>query len=324
MIGRWCFAALATVAALATPATAAEMRMLTSWDKSNPAVPLLAQGFADNVKKASNGRISFVLSGPETVPPFEQLQPVTAGAFHALFTHGVYHYGSTGISIALDAVGGTLQQRRASGVFEALDTAYQKIGIKVLAMAITEKDGYTFQLKAPVSADGDFKGRKVRGTPSYHAIIRLLGGAPVVLPIPEVYSALEKGVIDGAASPVVSLIGSKWYEVAKFVSQPSFGYTHQLMLMNLNTWKGLSAADQKVLLDAGKVMEETWYQKYNGMAEAEIKELQARGVTLTKLGPSSEKLNQVWAEGLWELAEKKSPADAKAIRAAAKAKGLTN
>jgi TRAP-type transport system periplasmic protein len=324
MIARFCTGAVLAVALFTAPAFAAEYRMLTSWDKSNPAVPLLAQGFADNVKKASNGRLTFVLNGPETVPPFEQLQPVVAGAFHALFTHGVYHYGSTGISIALDAVGGTLQQRRESGLFDVLDKAYQKMGLKLVAMAITEKDGYTFQLKAPVSADGDFKGRKIRGTPTYHPLIRLLGGAPVVLPIPEVYSALEKGVIDGAASPVVSLLGSKWYEVAKYVSQPSFGYTHQLMLINLNTWKGLSAADHKVLLDAGKVMEETWYEKYTAMADAEIKELQAKGVTLTKLGPSVDKINQVWAEGLWELAEKKTPADAKALRAIAKAKGLTN
>lgn len=324
MIARFCTGAVLAVAMFTAPAMAAEYRMLTSWDKSNPAVPLLAQGFADNVKKASNGRVSFVLNGPETVPPFEQLQPVAAGAFHALFTHGVYHFGSTGISIALDAVGGTLQQRRDSGLSDVLDKFYQRMGLKVLAMAITEKDGYTFQLKAPVSADGDFKGRKIRGTPSYHALIRLLGGAPVVLPIPEVYSALDKGVIDGAASPVVSLLGSKWYEVAKYVSQPSFGYTHQLMLMNLNTWKGIPAADQKILLEAGKTMEDTWYQKYNAMAEQEIKELQAKGVTLTKLGPSPQKLNQVWAEGLWELAEKKSPAEAKELRALAKSKGLTN
>jgi TRAP-type mannitol/chloroaromatic compound transport system substrate-binding protein len=316
--------ALAALIVFTAPIRAAEYRMLTSWDRSNPAVPLLAHGFADNVKQASNGRITFILNGPETVPGFEQLQPVAAGAFHALFTHGVYHYGATGISVALDAIGGTLQQRRESGLSDLLDKFYQKMGLKVLAMAITEKDGYTFQLKAPVSAEGDFKGRKIRGTPSYHAVIRLLGGAPVVLPIPEVYSAMEKGVIDGAASPVVSLLGYKWYEVAKYVTQPSFGYTHQLMLMNLNTWKGLPAADQKVLLDAGRKLEEVWHQQYTPMAEQEIKELQAKGVTLSKLGPSREKLNQVWAEGLWALAEKKSPTEAKELRALAKSKGLTN
>jgi hypothetical protein len=60
------------------------------------------------------------------------------------------------------------------------------------------------------------------------------------------------------------------------------------------------------------------------MAEAEIKELLGKGVTISKLGPSQAKLNEVWSEGLWELAEKKSPNEIKELRAIAKSKGLTD
>jgi TRAP-type transport system periplasmic protein len=324
MTMRWCTGALLILAAATAPAAAAEYRMLTSWDKSNPAVPLLAEGFAKNVEAASKGNIKFVLSGPETVPGFEQLQPVVAGAFHMLFTHGIYHYGQTGLSVGLDAVRGTIEERRSSGLFEALDKDYQKIGIKVVAVALSAKTGYAFALKAPVGPDGDLKGKKVRGTPAYHPLIRMLGGAPVVLPIPEVYTALEKGVIDGAASPVVGLLGVRWHEVAKYLAQPSFGFTHQLFLMNLATWNRFSDADKKLLVDEGRKMEDLWYREYDRMADAEVKELIAKGVTVSQLGPSQAKLNEVWSEGLWELAEKKSPAETKALRALAKSKGLTD
>ena len=114
----------------------------------------------------------------------------------------------------------------------------------------------------------------------------MLGGAPVVLPIPEVYTALEKGVIDGAASPVVGLLGVRWHEVAKYLAQPSFGFTHQLFLMNLAAWNRLSDADKKLLLDEGRKIEEVWYREYDRMADAEIKELIAKGVTVSQLGPS--------------------------------------
>jgi TRAP-type transport system periplasmic protein len=320
---RWC-AALLALAVSAVPAAAADYRMLTSWDKNNPAVPLLAEGYAKNVAAASKGSIKFVLNGPETVPPFEQLQPVTAGAFHLLFTHGIYHYGTTGLSVGLDAVRGTIEERRASGLFEALDKHYQRIGLKVIAVAISAKTGYAFALKAPLSAEGDFKGRKVRGTPAYHPLIRALGGAPVVLPIPEVYTSLDKGVIDGAASPVVGLLGVRWYEVAKYLAQPSFGVTHQLFLMNLDTWNRFSDDDKKLLLDEGRKIEEVWYREYDRLAEAEVKELIAKGVTVTQLGPSQAKLNEVWGEGLWGLAESKSAAQAKELRQIAKSKGLTD
>ena len=321
---RWWTGTLLALAVSTAPAMAAEYRMLTSWDKSNPAVPLLAEGFARNVEAASKGNIKFVLSGPETVPPFEQLQPVAAGAFQMLFTHGIYHYGQTGLSTGLDAVRGTFEERRGSGLFEALDRHYQKIGIKVVAVALSAKTGYAFALKTPVTADGDLKGKKVRGTPAYHPLIRMLGGAPVVLPIPEVYTALEKGVIDGAASPVVGLLGVRWHEVAKYLAQPSFGFTHQLLLMNLAAWNRLSDVDKKLLLDEGRKIEEVWYREYDRMADAEIKELIAKGVTVSQLGPSKAKLDEVWSEGLWELAEKKSPAETKELRQIAKAKGLTD
>ena len=71
-------------------------------------------------------------------------------------------------------------------------------------------------------------------------------------------------------------------------------------------------------------MEEVWYREYDRMAEAEVKELLARGVTVSQLASSRDKLNQVWSEGLWDLAEKKSPNEAKELRAIAKAKGLTD
>lgn len=324
MIGRWWSSALLAMVVSTAPVAAAEYRMLTSWDKSNPAVPVLAETFAKNVEKASNGAVKLVLNGPETVPPFEQLQPVIAGAFQILFTHGIYHYGSTGIAVGLDALTGTIEERRASGIFEALDKHYQKLGLKLIAAPISARDGYGLVLKAPVGAAGDLKGRKIRGTPSYHALIRSLGGAPVVLPGGEVYSALEKGVVDGAAWPVVGLIGMRWYEVAKYLVQPTYGVNHYLFLANLNTWNRLSDTDKKVLVDEGRKLEEVWYREYGKMAAAEIKELLAKGMTVTKLSASQAKLNEVWAEGQWGLAEKKSPAEAKELRALAKAKGLTN
>ena len=71
-------------------------------------------------------------------------------------------------------------------------------------------------------------------------------------------------------------------------------------------------------------MEDVWYQEYDRMAAEEIKELTSRGATVTALGPSHAKLNEVWGEGLWELAEKKSPNEARELRQIAKSKGLTD
>ena len=291
---RWCTGALLAFAVSTAPATAAEYRMLTSWDKSNP-VPLLAEGFAKNVEAASKGNIKFVLSGPETVPPFEQLQPVAAGAFQMLFTHGIYHYGQTGLSTGLDAVRGTFEERRGSGLFEALDKHYQKIGIKVVAVALSAKTGYAFALKTRSPPTATSKARRSAARPP---IIRS-----------SACSAARRWCCRSRRStprwrrrhrrrrePVVGLLGVRWHEVAKYLAQPSFGFTHQLFLMNLATWNRLSDADKKLLLDEGRKIEEVWYREYDRMADAEIK-ADRQGRHRQSARPQQAKLDRVWSEG---------------------------
>ena len=151
---------VATSLAFASGAQAADIRMLSSWDKTNPAVAALADSFAKGVETATNGNTKFIISGPETVPPFEQLQPVSTGVFQMLFTHAIYHYGTTGIAVGMDAVRGDLEARRKSGMIEAIDKHYQKLELKVVAVAISATRGYHIVLRAPVGPSGDLQGRK--------------------------------------------------------------------------------------------------------------------------------------------------------------------
>ena len=61
-------------------ASATELRVLSSWNENYPPRPKLLEVFLKNVETASKGEITFKISGPETVPPFEQPQPVSTGA----------------------------------------------------------------------------------------------------------------------------------------------------------------------------------------------------------------------------------------------------
>jgi hypothetical protein len=71
------FAIMAVAISAATPA--AEYRMLAGWDRSFQGIPHVVEPFIRNVEAASKGNIKIVLSGPEAVPPFEQLQACPTG-----------------------------------------------------------------------------------------------------------------------------------------------------------------------------------------------------------------------------------------------------
>ncbi len=150
------------IGVLATPTvSAAEYRWLNSWDKTIPHISLLIEPYQKAVEAASKGSIKFIVSGPETVPAFEQLQPVASGAFQFLNTHGAYHFGTTPLLAVIEAIGGTPEQRRSSGLFELVDKYYQRLGLKIIAMPMGPDGGYQIILRQPLTANGDLAGRKI-------------------------------------------------------------------------------------------------------------------------------------------------------------------
>jgi TRAP-type C4-dicarboxylate transport system substrate-binding protein len=317
--------ALTASLALMSGAQAADIRLLSSWDKTNPAVGTIAEAFTKGVETATKGSVKFIVSGPETVPPFEQLQPASTGVFQMLFTHGIYHYGTSGMAVGMDATRGSVEARRNSGMYDLIDKHYQKLGLKLVGLPISATTGYHIVLRAPVSPEGDLKGRKIRGTPSYHTVIGMLGASPVVLPGGEVYSALEKGVVDGAAWPASGVLAMRWYEVAKYMMRPSFGLNHYLLLVNLNAWNRLSEAERAAMLAEGRKVEDIWFNAYDKMVQDEEAALIQRGMQITEVGAEQKaKLQAAWASAQWDLAEKKSGQEAKDLRALLKSKGLTD
>ena len=314
--------ALWTIVA-AAPATAAEFRWLNSWDRTYPHITMMIEPYQKAVEAASKGSIKFTTSGPETVPSFEQLQPVAAGAFHFLNTHGAYHFGTTPLLAAIEAIGGTAEQRRSSGIFDLLDKQYQRYGLKIIAMPMGPDGGYQIVLRQPLTANGDLQGRKIRGNPTYANVLKLLGATNVTMPPGEIYTSLEKGVIDGFAFTSSGVIGTRFYEVSKYILRPAFGFGTLPILMNLASWNKLTDAEKKILLDEGVKTSERWMTDATKLIADEEKELVQKGLTIVQMNDAAKaKLRSAWSDGLWEIAGQKAKKEVDELRAFAKSKGL--
>lgn len=329
-LSRCCTLALATLATLAliagSPhafAQSTQYRWLNSWDRTLPQVPRFVEPYLKAVEAASNGRMKFAVSGPETVPPFEQLQPVASGAFHFLFTHGGYHFGTNPLLSAIEALGGTPEQRKASGVFDVVDKHYQKIGLKLVAIPMTADGGYEIVLRRPLTAAGDLQGHKIRGTPSYANVIKLLGGSLVNLPPSEIYTALDKGVVDGFAWPSYGVAQTRYYEPAKYILRPTFGFGSNPILANLATWDKMPEADRKIMIDEAAKLETQWFKESARLIEEDEKTLVAKGLTIVTVNEGMRaKVQRAWSDGLWEMAAQKMKKEVEELRAIAKSKGI--
>ena len=124
-------------------------------------------------------------------------------------------------------------------------------GLKVIVFA----DGGSLAVlnsKRPVRTPEDMKGLKLRvmQDPMQVDMIKAMGGIPVPMGTPEVYSAIQQGQIDGNATSVQLLWALKNHEVAKQLSVTNHGRAAGVVIMNLKKWNSLDA-DQKRAIEAG-------------------------------------------------------------------------
>jgi TRAP-type C4-dicarboxylate transport system substrate-binding protein len=329
MIRHFAFATgLAFAIAAAGPAAAQTktIKLLSSWDRTTIAAlePVLI--YQEQIAKISSGKLAIDIKGPETVPPFQQIQPVSAGVFDILHTHGVYHAGSKGLALAVDAIEPDLEVRRTSGVWNYLDQYYQKHNrLKLLSLVIGGTKGYQLVLKEPLSPAGDFPGRKIRANQTYFGVVKALGGTPVVTPPAEMYSALEKGVVSGIAFPASGVLTLKLYEVVHYRVRPTFGTSNTIIAMNQAAWGKLTADEQKLLLDAGREVENIMIKQGDVTLAKEEAELDRLGMKYAQLPPDKVALiKDVWGKSIWELAEQCCADGAKEFREIALKAKLTN
>lgn len=303
----------------------ADFKLLIAFDKTNPATPIVGEGFARSLEAASKGEMKVQINGPETVPTFEQLQPVAAGVFDFGLTTGGYHAGTITAATVLDGMNVDLDQLRSSGMIDEIDKHYQRLGLKIIAVPYLAKNGFQIILREPIGSDGSLKGRKIRATPQYRPMLTLLGAAEVVMPNAETYAALDKGVVDGAAWTSIGILSAKFYEVNKFLLRPQFGASHIMIVMNLNRWKRLSDDDKQLVEHTARSIEKTWSDEFARMAaEEEAKLIKDHGMKVTNMGESfSQRTAEVMSEGTWALARSRNPALVDELRKFAREKGVS-
>jgi C4-dicarboxylate-binding protein DctP len=100
-----------------------------------------------------------------------------------------------------------------------------------------------FNRKHPIKKWEDFKGLKFRiqASKAFEEFYKLTGANTIVMPMSEVYQALQQGIIDGEDQHWNSFGSSKHWEVAKYATQCNYTYTGYLVCMNRKFYDGLPA-----------------------------------------------------------------------------------
>jgi len=107
---------------------------------------------------------------------------------------------------------------------------------------ITNKD-----IKSPA----DLEGLKIRVPKSqlFISTLQAMGASPTALPFPETYAGVQQGVVDGLEGSILTMYGTKIYEVAKVMSLTKHFLGTVGIYISPQVWDKLSTEQQQIVME---------------------------------------------------------------------------
>ena len=208
----------------------------------------------EDMNKRGEGILEIeVRGGPEAIGMFQQPAAVRDGVVDIVHTPGSFYGKNVPEIDAMVASRVTPMEARANGGAAIMDAAHRKrFNVTHLGWIDGGVNFHIFMDEEPKFDENgilDLTGVKLRDNPIYHAFFEAMNATTSSMPATEVYSALEKGVVDAAAWTEIGIPQLKWNEFLKYRVDPTFYNTDIGVIMNLDSWNGLSAESQKLIQD---------------------------------------------------------------------------
>jgi len=250
-VDRWLAAAACSTATVFVPLHAAAqevtLRVVSAFAENTTYVKNL-EGMIKALNASGKGTLQLnFIGGPKAMPPFEVGNAVRTGVVDIGMSTGAFY---TNIMPEADALKLTQipgPELRKNGAYDLINKIWnEKANMQYLGRVI---DFTPFHLYLTKKIDKpDLTGLKIRITPVYRDFFQALGATVVQTAPGEVYTALERGVVDGYGWPIQGIFDMNWQDKTRYRVDPGFYSAEVSLIMNLDKWKALTAAQKDVLM----------------------------------------------------------------------------
>jgi TRAP-type C4-dicarboxylate transport system substrate-binding protein len=207
--------------------------------------------FKKDLEERTRGKVKVEFAwGAVLGPPAEHFNLVRTGQadiayWSYLFTAGQHPMAEVvGLpfgDIPIPKLGEALWQLDQKGYFDK-----ELKGVKLLGI-FCAGPFHLMMAKHPIDSLNDLKGKKIRAAGIQAKIVRALGAVPVGMAAPEIYGALEKGVIDGALTAYSAVRSFNLGDVVKHYTPIGIGFIDFGVGMNMNSYNKLPKDVQAVI-----------------------------------------------------------------------------
>ena len=176
--------------------------------------------------------------------------------------------------------------------------------------------------KDVLNTPADAKGKKLRTFPNemMRWLLEDIGFGVQIMPLPEVYLAIQQGAVAGQENPIDTIYSNKFYEVAPNVTLTRHVYSPIPMAISEKTWAKLTPEDQKAIARAAQEAGEWNRAKVKEDEEGQIAEMAKKGakINAVSLVPFRDAVKPTYekAKGKWGADTDAILADAAEVRKA--------
>jgi TRAP-type C4-dicarboxylate transport system substrate-binding protein len=241
---------LAAAAAVLLPAFAAAqevtLRVVSAFPENFIYVKRL-ENWIERVNLEGKGMLQLnFIGGPKAIPTNEVGKSVQGGVVDIGMSTGAFYTNVFPESDALKLTEMPVAEQRRNGVIAYVNKVWNEKGNMQYLGRIVEHQSFHLYLTKEISKP-DLKGFKIRITPVYRDFFSAMGATVLSTAPGEVYTALERGVVDGYGWPIGGIFDFNWPEKTKYRVDPGFYDAEVSLFINLKKWQGLSAKQRDFL-----------------------------------------------------------------------------
>jgi TRAP-type C4-dicarboxylate transport system substrate-binding protein len=276
--------------------------------EKNQPVAVKAFAWIDLINKELKGKVEIkYVGGPEVVPVFEQIEAVRKGITQISFTAGAHYATLLPSANAFHLSRLMPWEERKSGFYNLMGKEHEKLEVKYLGRWLYGP--FYMWLKDPVKSPDELSGKRLRTHPLYDRFYKALGISGVTIQPSDIYTSVEKGMVDGACWPIQGPRELGWTRALKYlIDHPFYGANNTTIVMKLDVWNKLPEDVKGRIEELTGSFEHEMVPYFQGEIKKEYDLLMKAGVKAIKFSPSDAKrFTDLAYEVEWTELSKKIP-----------------
>lgn len=296
------------------------VRTVSAWSKAAQFETQQFVSFLEMIQKDADqkfpGQLVIDYKGAgEVIPTQQQVEALRSGLVDMIMTAASYYTSIMPEMDVMSLTSLTPALERKAGVVDYLEQLHNKKANAHYMARLGSGDLFHIFMAKQLQKIDDFKGLKIRVSPTHIPFMKALGAEPVVTPPAEIYTAMERSVVSGYIQPVASVRTMGLIPVTKFLVKPGFYEPIVLVLVNQDFWKKLPDPLKKLLTENFEKCENMAMDNIKTRVNAELEEFKKANVGLIQLAPAeATRFSKMADDAMMEVVLKKVPEEGKKLK----------